>query len=121
MKKLTLAFALTLLVGPAWGQALVTTQPLGGTSGNGSSTITVTDTFQSIWSAQPSRHGCTIQNNGAATMYVYAGAIAGATKDKSVQLATGQSYACGNAGGTVLSDQISITGTSTQKFYANQW
>ncbi len=83
---------------------------------NLSSTIAVTNTFQSIQVATK-RRGCTIQNNGAASMWVFFGPIASATKAKSVVLLTGQSVNC-NSPGTTLSDQISITGTATQEFFA---
>lgn len=86
------------------------------TSTNVSGTIAVTNTFQSIFEAGP-RTGCTVQNNGAASMWVFFGPIASATKAKSVVLTTGQSVGC-NSPGITLSDQISITGTATQEFFA---
>ena len=111
-QSLPAAFAAALLAAlPASAQQ--TTR----TSTDLSSTIAVTDTFQSINAANPARQGCTIQNNGAATMWVFFGAIAGATKAKSVVLTTGQSVRC-NLPGVTLGDQISITGTATQEFYA---
>lgn len=86
------------------------------TSTNVSGTIAVTNTFQEVFGAGP-KAGCTIQNNGAATMWVFFGPIASATKAKSVVLLTGQSVSC-NSPGITLSDQISITGTATQEFFA---
>jgi hypothetical protein len=85
-------------------------------STNVSGTIAVTNTFQSVFEAG-FRTGCTVQNNGAASMWVFFGPIASATKAKSVILATGQSVSC-NSPGITLSDQISITGTATQEFFA---
>lgn len=82
-----------------------------------SGTIAVTNTFQSIAVAETFRYGCTIQNNGAATMWVFFGPIASATKAGSVVLSASQSVSC-NSAGVVLTDQISITGTATQEFYA---
>ena len=85
-------------------------------STNVSSTIAVTNTFQEVFGAGP-KTGCAIQNNGAASMWVFFGPIASATKAKSVVLATGQSVNC-SAPGVTLTDQISITGTATQEFFA---
>jgi hypothetical protein len=92
-------------------------------SQNASSTITTTSTFQSIWPAQ-SRSSCLIQNNGTHTMYVFFGPIASATTAHSYQLTTsatppGQSISCNN-GVTVIQDQISITGTTADAFYASE-
>jgi hypothetical protein len=91
----------------------------GSPSNNASSTITVTNTFQSLYLAQR-RGGCTIQNNGTHNMYVFAGPIASALLTNTIILAAGQTYQC-NVGVTALTDQISITGTSTDPFFANQW
>lgn len=116
-------FALILLllgVSTAYAQTPVVTQPAGVVSYNLSSTIAVTDTFQSIFLASTGatgRIGCTVINYGAATMWVYFGAIADATKAKSIQLSTGQAVYCNN-GGIILKDQVSITGTATQAFFA---
>lgn len=113
----------------AMAQAPVVTKPyLAGTT-NASTTITTTNTFQSIFAASSNpkaqggtgavRSSCTVQNNGTHTMYVYFGPIASATTATSVQLAAAQSLNC-NVGPVVLSDQISITGTSGDAFYAVQ-
>jgi len=110
MRKL---IAITILI--AWPTCVVWA------SVNASGTITVTDTFQSVFAANPTRTGCKVQNNGAAAMYVYSGPIASATKDSSYQIVAAQSSFDCAIGFGVQTDQISITGTSTQKFYANQW
>lgn len=89
------------------------------TSTNLSSTVAVTNTFQSIQVLTAGRNGCAIQNNDTNTMWVFFGAIAGATKAKSVVLAAGQSVACAVGGIGVLTDQISITGTATGVFFAS--
>ena len=76
----------------------------------GSSTISVTNTFQSVLvAANGSRFGCSIQNQGTATMYVFAGPIANATKATSKQLAppstgtiTPSVFNCGSPGGPTL-------------------
>jgi hypothetical protein len=52
-------------------------------------------------------------------MYVYFGAIASATKDTSVVLSAGQAVNC-TVGGITLQDQVSITGTMGDTFYAAQ-
>jgi hypothetical protein len=114
--------ALLMLAGAASAQAPVVTWSKGiasGVSGNASSTITGTGTFQSLWASNALRNGCTVQNNGSHTMYVFFGPIASATEGLSVELAAGQSVNC-QFGGLVLQDQVSITGTSGDAFYANQ-
>jgi hypothetical protein len=100
----------------------VVTYPQGRASKNVSSTIAVTNTFQSVIPAvvggvAEQRASCTIQNNGTHTMYVFAGPIASATLTNSIQLSAGQFFYC-YAGVTVISDQISIAGTSGDAFYA---
>lgn len=89
------------------------------TSTNASGTIAVTNTYQSVFAASTTRKGCSVQNNGSNTMWVYFGAIGSATKAASVVLAAGQSVSCGS-GPTTLGDQVSITGTATDAFFAAQ-
>ena len=89
-------------------------------SANASGTITSGGTYQSVYPQTLSRAGCTIQNNGANTMYVYFGPIANATHGASVQIPAGQGLNC-NVGNTVLPDQVSIDGTTADSFYGNQW
>lgn len=104
-------------------QAPVITQPYGVTSVNASGTIAVTNTFQSIFAASTGLTGrvsCAVQNKGAADpMYVYFGAIAGATIAKSVKLTTNTMMNC-TVFGMILKDQVSITGTATDAFFAAQ-
>lgn len=119
---LRLAAACLLLLGllsVAAAQSSVITLPTPRASGNASTTVAVTNTFQSIFLANTARVGCTVQNTGTNSMYVYFGAIAGATTAKSVKLAAGQSVSC-QSGGMVIRDQVSITGTATETFYAAQ-
>lgn len=104
--------------------ASVSVAPL--TSTNLSGTISVTNTFQSIQASTAGRNGCLIQNNSTANeMWVYFGAIGGATKGKSFGLppgtstAPGGSISCSVGGLGVLTDQVSITGTATDAFTAN--
>ena len=122
MKRLLLSSAILVSMAiPAISQQTVITQPQGVTTLNGSGTIAVTNTFQSVFAASTNtrgRTGCTLQNNGADAMYVFFGPIASATLGKSVKLLTGQSVSCATSAGGVLKDQVSITGTSTETFYA---
>lgn len=125
--KYILGLLLALYVTSAEAQTppvnLVTTAPLGVLSHNDSGTIAVTNTFQSIWTASTNNRGrasCTVQNNATTnTMYVFFGPIASATIAKSVKLAVGQPVSC-IIGGVVLQDQVSITGTSGDAFFAAQ-
>lgn len=89
---------------------------------NASGTIAVTSTFQSVFAATSSparRMACAVQNNGSNNMYVFFGPIASASTGTSVVLVTGQSVNC-NTSGAALQDQVSITGTSGDAFYAAQ-
>lgn len=125
MKRLFL-IAVLLIIGasfPAYGQSPVITQPYGATNHNDSGVIAVTNTFQSIWPASTSNTGrtdCIIQNIGSSTMYIYFGPIANATTQSSLSLASSGIFRCGNSG-VISKDQISITGTSTQRFFAVQF
>lgn len=115
-------FLICFLVFNSFAFAQQVVQPLGVTTQNGSGTIAVTNTFQSIFVASTATRGrssCTVQNNGTHTMYVFFGPIASADKAKSVQLSAGQSVTC-VSGISVLKDQVSITGTATDEFYAAQ-
>jgi len=123
MKRL-LTLVIALLVAPVLvhAQSPVITQPYGVTSHNDSSTIASTNVFQSIWSASTNvrgRAGCIVQNIGSSTQFVFVGAIASALTTTSYKLAAGQVFNC-TIGGTVLKDQISITGTSGDEFFAIQ-
>lgn len=106
----------------SFAQSPVITSPQGSNIVTGSSSITVTNTFQSIFAASGSntgRMGCTVQNNGTHTMFVFFGPIANATTSNSVQLSAGNNVKC-NSGVIVLKDQVSITGTSGDAFFAAQ-
>lgn len=90
------------------------------TSKNLSGTITVTNTFQSVQSSQTVRQGCTLQNTASNNQWVFFGPIANATKATAVLLAAGQSVSCTvGSGGTTLQDQVSVTGTSGDAYFAN--
>lgn len=132
MKKLNyILMVLGAILFPKFAQAQtpVITKPYLAATNNGSGTIAATGTFQQVFAASarpqenggtgPIRSACTIQNNGTGTMSVFFGPIANATIAASVQLAAGNSLSC-NSGPVVLSDQISITGTAGDAFYAAQ-
>lgn len=108
----------------------VTTLPLGVSSSNVSTTVTVTDTFQSVFAVSTTQRGrtnCTIVNYGTHTMWVFEDATAAGvaaanvsvttTKGKSVQLAANQAYYCAQ-GGTTIKSAVFIAGTSGDAFYA---
>ena len=109
-----LIFALALCAGLASANPAI---PISGS--NLSNTIAVTNTFQSVQASNNGRIGCTIQNLGTHTMYVYFGAIASAATSASATLAAGQSVNCLIGDNYVLKDQVSITGTSGDGFFAN--
>ena len=119
MKRLILAI-LALGVSFAYAQSPVITQPLGVSSYDRSGSIAITNTFQSVMAASTNitgRTGCTVQNNGSNSMFVFFGVIASAITPDSVKLAPGQSVMC-STGVTVIKDQVSITGTSGEQFFA---
>ncbi len=123
MKRLLLALLILGASLPALAQSPVTTYPYTTTISNSSAAIGVTNTFQSVWAASANLTGrtdCIIQNNGAASMYVYFGPIANATTPNSLILAAAGTFRCANSG-VVTKDQISITGTSGQIFFAIQY
>lgn len=123
MKRLGLALLLWALVVPSYAQNPVVTTPYAVTSSNNSSTISVTNTFQSIWVANTGnrgRAGCTIQNNGTHNMNVFFGPITNATLNNSIVIAANGGYVLCVNGGIVLQDQVSITGTSGDAFFAAQ-
>lgn len=115
--------ALALIVlSSAAAQSPVITQPYPVTTLNSSSTVAVTNTFQSIWAAAVAprrRAACLVQNTGTNAMYVFFGPVADATTPTSIKLTAGQFATC-NVGGAALQDQVSITGTAGETFYAGQ-
>lgn len=108
-----------LLLAPisALAQSTVRTTPFGVVSVNLSSTVVSTGVFQSVQTANSERKSCLIQNNGSNDMRVYFGPIASATAATAVKLSSGSSVNC-TAGGIVVTDQVSITGTTADAFVA---
>lgn len=107
------ALALALMLAALPASAQVNRQ----TSTNVSSTIAVTNTFQQVLARQDGRSGCTIVNYGTNTMWVFFGPIASATKAASIQIDNKIPTYC-QFGGVVLVDQVSITGTAGDAFFA---
>ncbi len=114
-----LFFLLALFVTPALAQIgqPVQSYPLPRVVTNVSSTIVMTSTFQSLFSANANRLNCTVQNTGTNSMYVFFGAAADAATGTSVKLAAGQSLNC-ISGGVTYQGAVAITGTATETFYA---
>lgn len=142
-KLLKALLALVLAAGPAAATDTVNTIPqnvlvcpsAGGTAcltNNLSSTITATNVFQQVFAsswnssvANGNRRGCFIENMGVNTMWLYVGPISGATKAKSMALGgagqalnPGGTFSCLGPNGIVIADQISITGTIGDNFFA---
>lgn len=121
MKKLFILLWALLLPTIALAQNPVITQPYPVNAiVNASSTIAVTNTFQSVFAADTAKTGrvaCTVQNTGTNPMYVFFGALASATIATSVKLTAGQAVTCNN-NPVILKMQVSITGTATETFYA---
>jgi hypothetical protein len=125
MRKILLAGGLLLgFAGGAAAQQPVVTAPYPVTSTAASSTIAVTNTFQSLFdgftiqAAGARRSGCLIANNGASSMFVFLGAGT-PTTPTSIPLAAGATFNC-NMGGVVVQDRVRITGTAGQAFFAVQ-
>jgi len=80
------------------------------------STITTTSTYQSVLASNASRNGCTFQNNGTHTMYLYLDSTGGSTppsgNTKSISLVAGTSFSCSIGGNLVIGDELWATGTS---------
>lgn len=120
---LWLLLAFVLWASDVSAQQPVFTNPLRVATNNRSGTIAATGTFQSVapedTSVQRGRTGCLIQNLSTTNnMYVYFGPIASALTTTSVTLSAGQAVNCATASGGVITDQVSITGTIGDAFYA---
>ena len=109
---------------PSWNGGTPTSCP-----NNASSTIASTGTFQTVFSVTVPpmrRNGCTVQNNGTGTMWVFVGPKTLATKGAAYQLgppANGQpggAFYCQSLNSTTTQDEIAITGTSGDAFTALQ-
>jgi len=112
---------------PSRAQTTIQTIPAPATTANGnqSGTITTSNTFQKVFGATavggPFRHGCEIQNNGAANMWVSEGkSAATAAETSSHVVAAGGVWYC-DRNDVALQGEVDITGTATQAFYAVQY
>lgn len=97
--------------------AIAQERPYGRFSNNASGSIVSGGTYQQVFAQASGRSGGIIQNNGANTMWVFFGPIENATHATSVVLLPGQMVSC-NIGTSVLTDEVSIDGTSLEPFYA---
>lgn len=121
MRRLLLSLVILLATASlAVAQTPVFTNTSKWSNANASSSISSNNIFQSVWASNLFRNDCIIQNNGAASMYIFFGPIASATTPHSLTLSSGSIFKCANSG-LVSSDQISITGTSGQQFFAIQY
>jgi hypothetical protein len=111
-----------LSLGSVWAQSV----PVSGN--NLSGTIATTNTFQAVQARTNNRIGCSMQNNASIQsgdlMYVYfdktnSSNCSAATIGGSVTLQPGQPTSCAVGSGYVLKDQVCITGTSSDPFFAN--
>lgn len=116
MKKFLYAFVMSAI----FGSALAQQPPYAATSTITSGVIAVTNTYQVLLPLQRGRLGCTIQNNGTNTMYIYldntGGAVAPSGIVTALKLVAGQTMNCAIGGVAVVSDQIWITGTAADTF-----
>jgi hypothetical protein len=120
---LLMALAAMLLVATVvWAQSIPVP------SNNLSGTITTTGAFQVVQAQTNNRIGCTVQNNAALSsddlMQVFfdktnSANCSAATSAASVQLQPGQAVSCAIAVGYVLKDQICVSGTAGDPFFAN--
>lgn len=95
----------------ARAQSLSVTTPFQTTSTISNGSVASTNAFQSIMASSATRKGCRIQNTSSNTMYLYVGAPSAATTPKSFQLLTKTFWDCA-FGVTVITDQISVTGSA---------
>lgn len=115
------------LLGASVGLAQTPVQviPTPATPTNGSGSIAVTNTFQSVFTAvtyPAQRRGCFFQNiQGSGDMFIFFGAPASATTATSVKLTSALKFSCSELGYQMMPQtQISITGTAGGLFLAIQ-
>jgi hypothetical protein len=78
---------------------------------NGSTTVTLGGTFQTVLAASATRRNCLIQNPTTATevLFVHVGTLASATTAKAITLAAGSAFSCAGSGGNVEGAAINVT------------
>lgn len=114
------------LIVASGGTGLPTGSGGGGGSGSGGTatstitngTVTLGGTFQSVLASSALRKGCTLQDTGTHPMWVYFGANGSATTANSLIIQPGQTISC-NSGSIVLTDNVSITGTTADTWVMN--
>ena len=134
---MTRAIALTvvcgLLAGTVQAQGIgqpVQTLPSPVATVDGSGSIALTGTFQSIWAqASPlgSRNGCLVVNEGTHVMYLFFGQLTSASTAASLPLnpattagQAGGSGTCATNAGGAIQDQVSVEGTQGDQFAAKR-
>jgi hypothetical protein len=100
---------------PSGTSVTVVTTPLQKASTNGSTTIVVGGTFQTLLAANATRNGCLIQNPTTATevLDVFVGATGSATAAASYTLSPGATFNCANQNGMVITDNIAVTAATS--------
>lgn len=120
MKRLLAILLLGASFNCAFAQNPVVTNPSKRTAVVSGNTIGVTGTFQSIFAANINRLGCVIQNNGIHNMQVDFVSKATATISTSAVVPPGGTAGC-DLYGTVITGEVSVTGTTGDWFYASQY
>lgn len=124
MKRLILTIILSLGLGAslALAQTPTVTQTYPLVISPNAASITSSSAFQSVFPASTQTTGrvdCLIQNKSSNSMYLYFGPATSATSPNSVTLAAGGIFRCANSG-VVIRNQISIGGTSGDRFFFAQ-
>lgn len=124
MKRLILSLFIILGLGVslAYAQNPVVTQTYPLIISPDTATIQSSSAFQTVFNASTQTTGrvdCIIQNRSSNAMYIYFGTPANATTLSSMTLAANGTFYCANSG-AVIRNQISIGGTSGDRFFFAQ-
>lgn len=123
MKRLILALLfLGLGASFAFAQNSVVTTPSALTISPLNLSIQSSSAFQSVLpesTLTTGRIDCIIQNKSSNNMFIHFGDPSGAISLDSLTLAAGATFRCNNSG-VVIKNQISIGGTSGDRFFAGQ-
>ena len=82
---------------------------------SGAATITSGGTYQ-VLATSGNRNGCSYQNNGSSTQWIFLGPIISATHATSFKEAPGATFNCAMITNSVINDAISIDGTTNDTF-----
>lgn len=105
--------AALLLPSLAWGQTV--------TLANISGTITTGGTAQTLAAANPTRHGCVIQNLSSGDLWINDMGGTAVASQPSIKVAAGAQYICGSGGGRwAPGSAMSIIGATTAQAYAGR-